>query len=121
MEALTNIIFTPSFFYSVLRVTTPILFAAMGMVVANTAGIPNIALEGTMLIAAFVGRHTRKNGLFCGLCCGLTFFALYLAAVLISGQLDFSAVSSFKLVCFILSGCLGGFLSILLNEKKTRH
>ena len=55
MDALLNVILTPSFFYSILRVTTPIVFAAMGMVVANTAGIPNIALEGIMLIAAFVG------------------------------------------------------------------
>ena len=50
-----DIILTPEFFYSILRVSTPLLFAAMGMVVANTAGIPNIALEGTMLIGAFLG------------------------------------------------------------------
>jgi len=38
-----------------IRVTTPILLAALGALVAELAGTPNIALEGTMLFSAFVG------------------------------------------------------------------
>ncbi|MBM7558618.1 ABC transporter permease [Marinitoga litoralis] len=38
-----------------IRVTTPILLAALGALVAELSGTPNIALEGTMLFSAFVG------------------------------------------------------------------
>lgn len=48
-------IFSASFAYSVLRVTTPILFAALGALISDKAGIVNIALEGMMLIAALIG------------------------------------------------------------------
>ena len=106
MEALTNIIFTPSFFYSVLRVTTPIVFAAMGMVVANTAGIPNIALEGTMLIAAFVGMMMSAitgsawAGLLFAILSGLlaagvlAVFTLYYRANVILGGIAINSLAS---------------------------
>ena len=55
MKALTDLIFTSDCFYSILRVTTPLLFASMGAVVSDVAGVPNIALEGLMLMAAFAG------------------------------------------------------------------
>src|SRR6056297_1008685 len=38
-----------------IRVTTPILLAALGALIAESAGTPNIALEGIMLISAFIG------------------------------------------------------------------
>ena len=40
MKALTDLIFTSDFFYSILRVTTPLLFASMGAVVSDVAGVP---------------------------------------------------------------------------------
>ncbi|HPE69529.1 MAG TPA: ABC transporter permease [Thermotogota bacterium] len=43
------------FIASGIRVTTPILLAAMGALVAEMAGTPNIALEGIMLFSAFIG------------------------------------------------------------------
>lgn len=55
MEAIINNIFTVEFGFSILRVTTPILFAALGAVIASKAGVVNIALEGMMLIAALTG------------------------------------------------------------------
>lgn len=39
--------------YATLRVTTPVLLAAMGGVLCEVSGFPNIALEGLMLVAAF--------------------------------------------------------------------
>jgi len=55
MSDLFNIIFSVDFGYAVLRVTTPILFAAMGALISDKAGVINIALEGMMLIAALTG------------------------------------------------------------------
>lgn len=55
MHDLFNIIFTTDFAFAVLRVTTPILFAALGAVIASKAGIPNIGLEGIMLFTALMG------------------------------------------------------------------
>ena len=45
MKALADLIFTSDFFYSIFRVATPLLFASMGAVVSDVAGVPNIALE----------------------------------------------------------------------------
>lgn len=55
MHPLLRAILSPSFAASILRVTTPILFATLGAVVADLSGVVNIALEGIMLIAAFTG------------------------------------------------------------------
>ncbi|MBB6478874.1 ABC transporter permease [Spirochaeta isovalerica] len=55
MSDFFNIIFSVDFGYAVLRVTTPILFAAMGALISDKAGVINIALEGMMLIAALTG------------------------------------------------------------------
>ncbi len=55
MNQLIDIIFSASFGYAVIRVTTPILFAALGSLIADRAGVINIALEGTMLVSALTG------------------------------------------------------------------
>ena len=55
MEFLSQIfelLWTPAFAASVLRITTPILFAALGGIMARRCGIMNLALEGSMLTAA---------------------------------------------------------------------
>lgn len=48
-------IFSLTLAAGVLRVTTPILLPALGGLISDLAGVINIALEGTMLLAAFVG------------------------------------------------------------------
>lgn len=55
MNSLLDVIFTTDFAFSVLRVTTPILFAALGALISNRAGIINIGMEGIMLVAALAG------------------------------------------------------------------
>lgn len=57
-EQLTSMIFQADFLASVIRITAPILFAALGAVVADKAGITNIGLEGTMMISALFGTLT---------------------------------------------------------------
>lgn len=48
-------ILNTEFAYAVLRVTTPILFASIGILISDLAGIVNIAVEGGMLQAALWG------------------------------------------------------------------
>ena len=55
MNNIFQYIFAVDFAYSVFRVTTPILLAALASVVAERAGASNIALEGIMLFAALFG------------------------------------------------------------------
>ena len=40
---------------SMIRIATPILFAAMGELVSERSGVMNMGLEGTMLTSAFIG------------------------------------------------------------------
>ena len=67
MEFLSNLfelILTPAFAASVLRITTPSLFAALGGIMARRCGILNLALEGTMLTAALfavIGSASRND------------------------------------------------------------
>lgn len=52
---LFDILFNQDFWFAVLRSTTPVLLTTLGAIIASRAGARNIALEGTMLTAAFVG------------------------------------------------------------------
>ncbi|HIZ80025.1 MAG TPA: ABC transporter permease [Candidatus Lachnoclostridium stercorigallinarum] len=82
---MANLIFTTDFLYSIFRVTTPLLFASMGAVISDVAGVPNIALEGMMLIAAFAGMFFSY--LFDSALMGLLFAVLF--AVLAASVLAF--------------------------------
>lgn len=55
MADFLNILFSTDFAFSVLRVTTPILLAALGAFISNKAGIVNIGMEGIMLVGALTG------------------------------------------------------------------
>lgn len=61
------------FAYSVIRVTTPLLFAALAALVCSRGGVLNIAFEGAMLTAAFCGviGSAYSQNLFIGLLSGL--------------------------------------------------
>ena len=48
-------LFTVTFFAAILRAATPMIFATLGGLISELAGVINVALEGMMLIAAFVG------------------------------------------------------------------
>ena len=49
-----SVIASPSFLYSVLRLSTPILLATMAALVSDRAGVTNISIEGTMLFSALI-------------------------------------------------------------------
>lgn len=46
---------TASFLAAILRAATPMVFAALGGLISELAGVINVALEGMMLVAAFAG------------------------------------------------------------------
>ena len=52
MIELLMTVFSATFFVTVIRTTTPLLFATMGGLIADLSGALNVALEGMMLIAA---------------------------------------------------------------------
>lgn len=55
METLIDILTNNQFYFTALRSTTPVLLTTLGAIIASRSGASNIALEGTMLSAAFVG------------------------------------------------------------------
>lgn len=55
MDLFLRNVFSPNFLYMAVRVTTPILFGALGALIANKSGSPNIAIEGIMLVACLAG------------------------------------------------------------------
>lgn len=50
-----EVVFTTNFASMLLRISTPILFAAFGALIFDRAGIMNIGLEGVMLFSALAG------------------------------------------------------------------
>jgi ABC-type uncharacterized transport system permease subunit len=85
-------ILSASFLFAVIRVSTPILLASLGGLVADLAGVTNIALEGIMLSAALMGvvgsafTQSAFLGLLFGVLAGvvlsilLAYFRLHLGA-----------------------------------------
>ena len=58
MNVLQNILNTlslPEFYFAMFRSATPVLLTTLGAMISSRSGTSNIALEGTMLISAFVG------------------------------------------------------------------
>lgn len=79
---------TGALFASTLRVSTPLIFAAMGGLFCERSGVINIALEGMMLMGAFAGAvaafsfHSAWLGLACAAVAGVVFAAIYALCVI---------------------------------------
>lgn len=54
MNQFISIVFTTSFAFSILRISTSLIYAGMAAVVAESCGVGNIGIEGIMLCAALV-------------------------------------------------------------------
>ena len=72
---------TVSFFAAILRAATPMVFAALGGLISELAGVINVALEGMMLIAAFAGVVGSAWAAMLWPDAGPLFFALFGAAL----------------------------------------
>ncbi|MFP4484588.1 MAG: ABC transporter permease [Spirochaetaceae bacterium] len=55
MNPLLESILSPEFGFAVIRVTTPLVYPALGVAITAMSGNINIGLEGIMLISAFTG------------------------------------------------------------------
>lgn len=111
----------PAFLFSVVRMAVPILYPALGAVVTNKAGVPNIGLEGTMLAASLggvIGSALSGNawiGLLVAILTGvamsciLGYFTLKLKTDVILGgiALNLFASSATVFVLFLLTGDKG--------------
>ena len=122
MEAVIRGVFSAAFLYSALRVTTPILFAALGGAVAKKAGVTNIGLEGTMLASALAGVVGRAytQSLFIGALCGVA------TGLLISGLLAYFAIKlkaeiflTGLMMNMIASGATVFIMYMLTKDKGT--
>jgi ABC-type uncharacterized transport system permease subunit len=126
MNSLLNVILTTDFAFSVLRVTTPILFAALGALISNRAGIINIGMEGIMLVSALSGvivssyTHSAWVGLLGAVLAGtlmagiLAFFTLKFKTHIILGGVAINMFASGGTVflLYLLSGDKGSSTSL---------
>ena len=55
MSNLWSMLLSPEFFFSIFRISAPILFATLGAIVVEKAGFANIGLEGLMMFSALSG------------------------------------------------------------------
>ncbi len=94
-EDLLNATIIVNIFSSMVRLSTPLLLAAVGEVVVERSGVMNMGVEGMMLMGAFIGFFVTYNtgGLWLGV----------LSAVVASG----------------LMACLLAFMSITLRVDQT--
>lgn len=130
MNNILALLLTPAFGYAVLRVTTPILYAALGNVISSKAGVSNIAMEGTMLTSSLVGvlvsAYTGSAfiGLLGALAVGILFSAfmaylnLYLGTnVIMAGiALNLFASSFTVYILYMLTGQKGNSASLASKQ-----
>lgn len=113
LENILSIIFSVPFAFSILRITTPILFAALAAVVADRAGVTNIGLEGIMMISALTGvifsawTQSAGVGLLCAMVIGMLvalmigFFALILKTDIILAGIAVNMLGSGGTILFM--------------------
>jgi len=109
-----------NFGFSVLRLSTPLIYAGLAAVISNKAGMMNMALEGMMLCAALAG--VAFAGLSGNLWIGL--IAAVIVGVLAGGVIAFSSISGkpdLYLTCIAVNLAAAGgtvFVMYLLTGEK---
>ena len=115
MENILRIICSTEFFYSIFRVTTPILLAALGAMITSRAGVVNIGLDGIMLFSALAGvvtsawTQSAAVGLLAAILVGVLISAL-MAYVMLVLRSDITLTG-------LGSGCTVFLLYVICNDK----
>jgi simple sugar transport system permease protein len=123
---LVDLLFSTDFIFSILRMSTPIVFAALGALISDKGGIVNIGLEGIMLTSALGGvigsalSGSVLVGVLIALISGICFsfilgwFTLYMKTDIILGgtALNLLASGGTVFVLFIFSGDKGTSASL---------
>ena len=121
----------PQLLASTLRMATPLIFAALGGLCSERAGVINIALEGLMLLGAFgaaVGTfmtHSPWLGALCGIGAGIclaaiyAFFVVQLRAnqIVAGAAINMLAFGLTPFLCKILYDVTGSTPAIPLRER----
>lgn len=116
--SLLSVLISVSFLFSIIRVTTPILFGSMSSMMSEQCGISNIAIEGMMLFSALIGviasAYTGANvvvGVLAAVAVGIL-LALLLAFLIIKMKADamitgvaFNLTASGATVFFLFLAC----------------
>jgi simple sugar transport system permease protein len=114
-----------------LRLSTPLLLAALGGLICETAGVVNIALEGMMLVGAWgaavgtLSTHSPMLGLMLGMVMASLTAALYGVCVLhlranqiVAGMaINMLALGLTPVLCKILYDVTGSTPAIPLNQR----
>lgn len=62
MEQAFDIFLTASFWAAAIRIASPLIFATMGELICEKAGVLNLGIEGIMTVGAFAGWFTVYSG-----------------------------------------------------------
>ena len=122
MKTLVKVIFTSSFFYSLIRVATPLVLASLGAVITSNAGITNIGIEGIMLISALAGVFASAflGGPWLGL---LVAIVVGVICSLLIGYVSMSLKADSVLTCIAFNTmAVGGtvyFMYAVVKDKGT--
>jgi ABC-type uncharacterized transport system permease subunit len=117
-----NALWVAMFLYSVLRVSLPMIFAALGGLLAERSGVVNLALEGFMLMGAFMGAvgtlyfHSPWYGFAMAILTGLLMGLGYSILVI---QLKLDQIVSGVAVNMLASGIPPFFLKILYGSTAS--
>src|SRR5271169_5162557 len=116
---------------STLRVSTPLIFAALGGMLSERSGVINIALEGLMLLGAFAAAvgtlltHSPWLGSAFGMSAGVLLAAVYALFVIrlranqiVAGTaINMLAMGLTPFICKILYDVTGSTPAIPLPER----
>ena len=118
-------------FTSTLRVSTPLIFAALGGMFSERSGVVNIALEGMMMLGAFgaavgtLATHSPWLGCACGMASGVALAAIFGLFVIrlrgdqiVSGMaINMLAMGLTPFLCKILYDVTGSTPAIPIGER----
>lgn len=120
MQTIFNFLLTPGFYYSILRIATPIIFAALGALITARSGVVNIGLEGMMLFSALGGVLVSAwtGSVFAGLLGGILVsvavsLIMSYATLVLQSHITLSGIA----INMLASGATVSILFLVCNDK----